>query len=174
MDGNGPGQSQGHLSECALHFGFDCVGGFIDGVSTVFPHLRGDVDKFPGGGDTHPHKVVGERYHLANQTVVVAVLRGVIFYEHYLCADFEGKLGGSGVKHLAEGAFDCGFKSVRFGGERAHTVVVVAVGRCVVGGQTDVSTSAFRDECRVQTGVERDAVGLREAVVAHVVEQLHE
>ena len=127
VDGDGPGQAQGHLGECPLHLGLYRVGLFVDLVFRVLPYLWCHLYRGLAAGDTDGGAVVVGSHDMAYQAVVILAGGGVVLDEHHLGSRLDDKFFSGRVGQLGECPFDLRPVSYRVGGELAQLVLVVAV-----------------------------------------------
>ena len=144
MNGDGPSQPQGVLSECSVDLFGNLFGIGVKGIPGIGPCFG---LKFKWG------RVVGTTYHNAcvvkltyapdHSVIVVSIAHGSVFDKHNLCLLFqlEGLVCWVGV--FGEGSFDRGAETVGEAREQSQFVFVDTLGLNVMGDQTNIPF-AFR------------------------------
>ena len=147
MDGDGPGQSQGQLPEGALHLGLNLACLLVQRVAGVLPFQRFHLDGLAVALAIDGETVVAGLHHTSDATIIIPVVaRGVVLYEHHLCALLQDQCLGCGIGVFRERALD--FCAVGIGrrGQFPQLRLIIVVGDIIVSGQSDVTTPLPRRE----------------------------
>ena len=116
-----------------MYLGFYLVGGGVDNVFCVFPHLWRHLNHISVVGAAHVYFLGVERCNDAYLAVVVFALR-IVLYEHHLCALAQGELFVGGVGVFGKVAINIGIVFIFGLVETCQFAVVVSVGSGVVCG----------------------------------------
>ena len=177
MNGDGPRQSQGQLFERSLYLALNLARLLVQRIARILPlqwfHLDGISIALAIDGQTFFRCL----HHSPNAPIIIKVFAGgVILDKHHLRTLFQHQCLSRGIGVFRERALDLGTILVRTTWELLQLRLVVEVGKVVVGGQADVTTSLalWRG-----AGGEAPAVQLRQSLcrrmsLANLVQQLNE
>ena len=130
-----------------MHFGFYLSRLRVQLILCILPFQRFYFYRLAVVRTEHIDATFADFNDFTDAAVEVTMFsRGVVLYEHHLCALFQRQLFARGVGILWEVAFDLCLEGKTATRQFGEFVLVVTVCQMVVGGQTDVSFARLGDE----------------------------
>ena len=139
MNGNGPSQSEGVLTERALYLRLYLLRLLVEYILRVLPFHGLHLDVEIIIRTTHGDALTGNLCDMSDLSVEESVSRSrIILYEHHLCPLFQHQFRIGGISIFREGTFNLRLEGMSRSGQSFQLLLIILLCHVVMGGQTDI------------------------------------